>query len=133
MSDNLQEPPNPQDPANEDFHELMDKAESGELTQEGLQEKLNAYHKALSEEFAVKAKAAPENTEEYTREFFKDNVHLAAAQIVWLAGNAESESVKLNACKTIVTEALADARADGDPIKDIINGLKAKKAAPNSN
>ena len=106
-----------------------------ELTQESLQSKLNEYHKAFAEEFEEKTKAAPENVEEYTRDFFKENIHMAAAQIVWLAGNAESESIRLNASKTIVTEALADASADGDPIKDIINGLKAKKATstPSSN
>ena len=93
-----------------------------------MQSKLNEYHKAFAEEFETKTKAAPENVEEYTKEFFKQNIHMAAAQIVWLAGNAESESIKLRAATTVVQEALADARADGDPIRDIINGLKIKKA-----
>lgn len=125
----------PPDDENEDFQELNELADKGELTQENLQSKLNEYHKAFAEEFETKTKAAPENVEQYTRDFFKENIHMAAAQIVWLAGNAESESVRLRACSTIVSEALQDARASGDPIKDIINGLKAKKTqgTPTSN
>jgi hypothetical protein len=123
--------PKPDD-ENEDYQELDKLADNGELTQETLQAKLNAYHEAYKQEFLEKTATSPENVEEYTRDFFKQNIHMAAAQIVWLAGNAESESVKLRASQLIVSEALVDDRASGDPIKNIIEGLKAKKTTANN-
>jgi hypothetical protein len=97
-----------------------------ELTQEKLQEKLNSYAEALRSEFEEANKESPENVETYTRDFFKKNIAMAAAQIVWLAGNSTSDSVRLRASQIVVSEALQDARADGDPIKDILAELAAK-------
>jgi 2-keto-4-pentenoate hydratase len=97
-----------------------------ELTQEKLQEKLNSYAEALRSEFEESTKESPENVEEYTRDFFKKNIHHAAAQIVWLAANSTSDSVRLRASQIVVSEALTDARADGDPIKDILAELAKK-------
>jgi len=106
------------------FDELNAQAENGELTDESLQEKLNQYSLALQQEYETKTEVAPENIEEYTRDFFKKNIHMAAAQIVWLAGNASKESTKLNAAKYVVEAALAEGRADGDPIKELLRSLQ---------
>jgi len=101
---------------------------------EGLSEpqteaKLQAYRQAIEEEYETSLDSDPENVEEYTRDFFKKNIHMAAAQVVHLAGTAESETVRLNASKYIVEAALADSRADGDPIRDLMNKLtKPEKA-----
>jgi len=110
---------------NDDYERLNELAKKDELTQEKLQAELQAYSAALREEYETKSQATPENVEEYTREFFKKNVHAAAAQIVYLSHSAESESIRLRAAQTVVTEALKDARAEGDPIKSILAGLSA--------
>jgi hypothetical protein len=94
-----------------------------EVTEENLQQKLNEYAAAFRQEFEESTKNSPDNVEEYTRDFFKKNIHSAAAQIVWLSNNAASESVRLAASKLVVHEALTDARADGDPIKELLASL----------
>jgi len=111
-------------PENEpDYNELSDLADAGELTEEKLQEELNKYAQALAQEFEAQVVEAPENCEEYTRDFFKKNLPAAAAQIVFLSNNAYSESVKLNAAKFVVTEALANTKQDGDPVKQFLKQL----------
>ena len=118
---NNQNPENgPQEP---DYNELSDLADAGELTEEKLQEELNKYAQALAQEFEAQVVEAPENCEEYTRDFFKKNLPAAAAQIVFLSNNAYSESVKLNAAKFVVTEALANTKQDGDPVKQFLKQL----------
>lgn len=103
-----------------DFDELNEK----DLTEETLQDELNKYRRAYQEEFEnAVANDTPDNIEEYTREFFKKNITTAAAQIVFLAGNGETDSIKLRASKMIVDLALADSAADGDPIKEFLKGL----------
>jgi len=117
---NNNESNNPQEP---DYNELSDLADAGELTEEKLQEELNKYAQALAQEFEAQVVEAPENCEEYTRDFFKKNLPAAAAQIVFLSNNAYSESVKLNAAKFVVTEALANTKQDGDPVKQFLKQL----------
>ena len=63
------------------------------------------------------------NVEKYTRQFFRQNLPDAAAQVVWLSCNSTSDSVRLRACQIIIKEALEDARAEGDPIKDLLHDL----------
>lgn len=116
-----------------DFDELNEQADKGELTPEKLQDRLNSYHEAFRQEFESQIKSDPENVEEYTQDFFKKNVHSAAAQIVWLSNNADNESVKLNAAKYVVEQALRDANKDGDPIKDVLKELTAKKKQSTAN
>jgi hypothetical protein len=65
-----------------------------------------------------------ENVERYTRDFFRKNLAQAAAQVVWLSSNASSDSVRLNACKIIIKEALEDARSEGDPLKELLGQLQ---------
>ena len=124
---------NPLDPTPEyEYEKLSDLADAGELTQAKLQETLNAYASALQEEFKASTAQHPENVEEYTRDFFKKNVHSAAAQIVYLSNNAFSESVRLRAASMVVTEALKDSRADGDPIRDLLNELASNDNTANT-
>jgi hypothetical protein len=115
----------------EEFDELKDKADSGELTQETLQQRLNEYSAALKAEFETQTKENPENVEEYCKDFFRRNVHSLAAQVIWLANNAESESVQLSAAKFGIGMALDEAKGEGDPIKDLLKSLQAndKKVA----
>jgi hypothetical protein len=109
-----------------DFDELDKK----DLTEESLQEELNKYRKAYQEEFeSTVSNEGLENIEEYTREFFKKNITTAAAQIVFLSGNGETDSIKLRASKMVVDLALADAAADGDPIKQFLKSLQKSPTA----
>jgi hypothetical protein len=119
-------PENPQD----DFDELMRQADEGELTPEKVQEKLNNYHAAFEQEFAEAAEKSPDNIIEYTQDFFKKNVAMAAAQIANLCGNAESETVRANCSKFIIEQASKDATGDGDPFKKLFAELQANKKQP---
>ena len=97
------------------------------------------YAKALQEEFqkedeqtdALSTLEDPvSNVEKYTRKFFRQNLPDAAAQIVWLSCNSSSDSIRLRASTFIVKEALEDARAEGDPIRDLLHSLAATPTAP---
>lgn len=97
------------------------------------------YAKALQEEFAreetqdtvLSGLEDPiSNVEKYTRKFFRQNLPDAAAQIVWLSCNSTSDSIRLRASQFIVKEALEDARAEGDPIKDLLQSLSLTPTAP---
>lgn len=104
------------------FEELNAMADAGELTQASLQEELHKYQQAIAEEYATTSTKS-ENVEANTREFFKNNVQQAAAQIVHLAQNGETPNIRLKASEFIIKEAFAGARHDGDPIKDLLTEL----------
>src|SRR5262245_37781956 len=72
-------------------------------TDSQLAKELKDYAKALREEFAREEETATSglvepvsNAEKYTRQFFRQNLPDAAAQIVWLSCNSDSDSVRLN-------------------------------------
>lgn len=122
-----------EDPPNEESADSTEKLPPLEfgLSDEELQRELHKYAKSLREEFARSESPddrAAENVEKYTRDFFKKNIAHAAAQVVWLSANSTSDSVRLRACQIIIKEALEDARADGDPIKDLLSGLMKPEA-----
>jgi hypothetical protein len=115
-----------------EFKALNEQADKGELTPEVLQAKLNQYHEAFRQEFEDSLKSADANVQAYTTDFFQKNVHHSAAQIAWLAINAESESVRLAASKYVVemaTKQSAEQTAN-DPIKELLESLTKKKAQP---
>lgn len=94
-----------------------------ELTEESLQQKLQKYHQAFEQEFNESVKSEPDKVTEQTLDYFKKEVPSAAAQIVWLAHNAESESVRKDCLKFVIQQGLSDARKDGDPIKKLMEEL----------
>ena len=106
------------------FEDLDKLAESGDLTRETLQEELQRYTKAYQQEFETSTKIDPDNVGEYTTDFFRKNVHQAAAQIVWLAANAESESVRGNMAKYVIEKATADSDREGNPIAALLKKLQ---------
>lgn len=126
MSDSPLEPKQPTEPSNTPKTDVLkfgpDDAQ--------LQKELQDYARAIRQEFAETNQLSglgdgPEsNVEKYTRSFFKNNLADAVAQIVWLACNATSDSVRLRASQIIVKEALEDCRTDGDPIKELFAMLK---------
>jgi hypothetical protein len=96
-----------------------DPAEST-LSDNEIQKAFNEYNAALEEEYQEKIEAEPEDVQELTRDFFKKQVVQAATQIVWIAHNSESDSVRLNACKLILAQAFEDAKQDGDPVRALL-------------
>jgi hypothetical protein len=100
----------------------------GEITPENVQERLNDYITAYKQEFENKVSSDPENIEEYSREFHRKNAHMYLAQVAWLANNAESESVRLAACKFGLESARQEENDSGDPIKNLLKDLQDKKA-----
>jgi hypothetical protein len=112
-------------PEDFDFEKLND---DPDLTQEKVQDMLNGYAQAFREEFEEKTKKAPENVIEYTQDFFKKNINAAAAQIVWLTTNSTSDAIRLAASKYVIEQASKDAKADGDPIKQMLKQLTKGKA-----
>lgn len=126
--DDSQLNPDNKPPELKNFEELDKQADSGNLTRQSLQDELNRYAAAYREEFELASKADPENVEEYTRDFFKQNIHQAAAQIVWLASNAESESVRGNMSKYVIEQATKDAEDAGDPVRALLKKLQNNDA-----
>ena len=137
MSDTPTDPTPPEDPPNSE-------TPSDELvfgpSDEQLKRELKDYAKALREEFAREEETSTtgitdptSNAEKYTRQFFRQNLPDAAAQIVWLSCNSTSDSVRLRACQIIIKEALEDARAEGDPIKDLLSDLRNAPTAITKN
>jgi hypothetical protein len=116
----------PQSTDDSEFSELSQLADNGGLSAESFNQKLNSYAEAFRQEYEQSTKESPENVEQYTLDFFKKNIHSAAAQVVWLSNNADSETVRLSASKYVIDQALADGERDGDPIKDLLNSLKLK-------
>lgn len=100
-----------------------------------LQAKLNEYQKALEAEFISAertAEATGEDFETLIRDTFKEYTPLACAQIVWLAGNAESEAVRLKAAEKILSEAFAAAITEADPLKRLLEELANNDDAADS-
>lgn len=96
-----------------------------------LQTKLQQYQRAIEQEYTESLKSKPGEELQLTQDFFKSHMSLFAAQIVHLAEHADSETVRLNASKLGLSVAMDDARADGDPIAQLLRELtksKPKKA-----
>lgn len=91
-----------------------------------VQTELQKYAEAVRQEFAKSEQDRQEqlNKQTLTGEFFKGHVATAAAQLVWLSQNADSEAVRAACSKFIVNEANREATADGDPIRDLLKELK---------
>jgi hypothetical protein len=125
----------------EEAAESEDEAEKLQfgLSDEALQAELHSYAAALRQEFELtnnSKSSAPEdhaNVERYTRDFFKKNLAHAAAQVVWLSSNSDSDSIRLRASMFIIKEALAASAAEGDPISELLSQLKSptQPVAPN--
>jgi hypothetical protein len=108
-----------------DFDKLKKKADAGELNEASLQAELNRYSQALKQEWEDNQR--PEDTssdaEQQARDYFKKHVPFAAAQVVWLAGNSDSDTVRLNASKHIIALGITSGAKDGDPLKELLNEL----------
>jgi len=98
--------------------------EKPDVTDESIQAELHAYAAALRAEFQMAQEQNTEpDVEKHTRDFFKKNVQDAALQVVWLAHNSDSDSIRLKACTFIIKEAFEAGVKDGDPIKDLMREL----------
>lgn len=100
------------------------------LPEDTAQRMLNNYSEALRSEFEMSIAVEPDNVPEYTHKFFREHVSIAAAQIVHLAVNAESDTVKFSASKFIVNAGMAEAMLEGDPIKDLLKQLQGNDKKP---
>lgn len=97
-----------------------------------------SYADALREEFTREEKETAEighlddptsNVEKYTKKFFRQNLPDAAAQVVWLMSNSDSDSVRLKAAKMVIDLAREDAKNEGDPLRDLMASLRATPTA----
>jgi sigma54-dependent transcription regulator len=116
------------------FEELDKLASEGNLTPDDLQLEIKRYTKAYQEEFE-EAEAASNDlskTAENLETFWKQNAVLAAGQIVYLAHNAESETVRANMLRFIVERAEEDSTRDGDPMAKILERLTSSAKAGTS-
>lgn len=93
-----------------------------------LAKELNEHHRALMEEFElVNKELSPDSQIADIREYWRNKVPNACAQIAWLAMNAHSEGIKLSANKYIIQEAYAET---GDKnLEDILKSLKITAAS----
>jgi hypothetical protein len=106
--------------------EMPDLDPNEEHTPESLEAKLHEYANAVRSEFelAQSSTTAEDNAEQFALDFAKKNMGHALAQIAWLSQNSMSDSVRFNASKYITELAREDARKDGDPIKELLAGLR---------
>lgn len=89
------------------------------------------YALALRQEYEISVAEEPDNVQEHTKDFFQKRAHYAAAQIDWLANHAESETVKLNANKYILTMAFADEEDEKNPLAELLKSFqKNDKTSP---
>jgi hypothetical protein len=109
-----------------EFERLMG---DDDLTPEKLQTELNKYKEAYQQEYESSIESDPENIEEYTQEFFRSNVHLAAGQIMHLAMNADSETVRASCSKFVLDMALKESMASGDPVREMLKQLSKQKVS----
>jgi hypothetical protein len=133
----------PDTPHTSDTDKQQERTENGLSfgpTDPEIAEMRRKYSDALQQEFAREQELDPNdgltglddpvsNVEKYTRKFFRQNLPDAAAQIVWLSANSDSDSIRLRASQFIVKEALEDARAEGDPIRDLLQSLQMTPTA----
>ena len=91
-----------------------------------LQDELRRYQAAIKQEYESACSSDQEQVEEYTRDYFKRNINMAAAQIVWLSEHAESESARLSASKYVIEAALKQSEKDADPIKSLLSEITSK-------
>ena len=64
--------PDPTADEPDEFEQLSELADAGELTEERLQETLNSYAKAFQEEFANSVAKSPEDVEVYTTRLLQE-------------------------------------------------------------
>lgn len=93
-------------------------------------DELHAYREAIEQEYQTKVANAPDDVDALTRDFFKKNAVAAAAQIVYLSQNAESETVRGSMSKYVIEKAVEDADKDGDPIRKLLEGLQDNDDLP---
>jgi hypothetical protein len=86
---------------------------------------LAEYHKAVREEFlTTQADRARFNSDEDIDKLILAARASSAKEILWLAENATSESVRLNALKWIQSEAFKISNLEGsDPFKNLLKEL----------
>ena len=117
----------PADPDQPDF----DFTNGEGLTEEEMRARLANYAKAIQEEYETQRAATPEDeVVTSTKEFFRNHIGEAAAQIVYLANNAASETVRLNASKYVIEE--ANAKSDtgrGSEIDNLLEKLTKNTSA----
>jgi len=102
------------------------------ITAESLQAELRRYQQAYKEEFDQAQEAHPEQTIDNTLEFFKNNVPMACAQIVWLMENSTSDSTRLASSKYVIDRVFKGmVDSPEDPVRDILAALmKGETPAP---
>jgi hypothetical protein len=98
-----------------------------------LQEKLALYHKAIEEEFALVQRAVKEGSQtaiaEAARKVLLERTAEAARTITFLAEHAQSESIRLNASKYILDNAIGTDSKLGvnDPLYELVRELSPAK------
>lgn len=108
-----------------------DSESSEDLTQAKLQEKLRLYQQAYKEEFELAEKEHPEQTIENTLDYFKKNVPMACAQIVWLMENSTSDATRLAAGKYVIDRVFKGmVDSPEDPVRDILAALMKGEDEP---
>lgn len=119
-------------PNDENFDDLKKSLDSGELTQESLQEKLKLWHAAYEQEFLeAQTKATePADVAANTRQFFRNNAAASAAQIAHLAQFAYSEGVRASCSKYIVDKVMEDAEHEDNPIRSLMESLRKNDSKP---
>lgn len=95
------------------------------------QEELRKYQRAMQEEYATNSKTGDgRDIQSKVEELYKNHAIRAANDIIWLAFNSTSDSVRLNALKFIYAEADKAALKEGDVFSKLLEKMKGDKKEP---
>lgn len=138
--ENSEEPVTPETPVEEPEEVEVDSETRKELgiedsellTQDLLQSKLAEYQRAYQQEYesGITETTSDDDVKSITQDFFRRNVPIAAAQIVWLASNSSSDSVRGSMSKYVIQMAFDEEKDSGDPIKNLLRELSGNDNKP---
>lgn len=127
------EPPSELSPADKLSWQIEHLDPGEPVSEETLQLMLHNYSDALRQEFEIEVNNDPDNTPAFTHKFFREHMHIAAAQIVHLCTAGETDNIKLNASKFVVIMGNKQADEEGDPIKNLLAELTRNDKKPQPN
>lgn len=127
MAEPTPDPADNPDTSNTPDTDNPDNPTEEQLAEQTLQRELENYRRALESEYAAsQVPGAETNLVAKVQDLYKDNAVKAAHDIIWLANNSTSDSVRFSALKHITTEAFKHAIADNDPYKQLLDQLTKK-------
>ncbi len=120
----------PETPDNDKLAEIAARADKGEITNAEMQMELSNYAKAYQQEFEEQRNATNVNDPrvEENVELFRQNMGIAASEIISLMNHSDKDAIRLAAAKFIYSEAKEGLTPENDELNDILSKLQKGQA-----